>query len=325
MKAPKSDVIAINSKWLLKPAPIATNIWPESEIPVVSICCVTYNHERFIRDCLNGFLIQETTFPVEILIHDDASTDRTADVIKEYEKVYPYLIKAVYQKENKWSKGIRPNPEFNFPRAKGKYIAFCEGDDYWSSKEKLQRQFDILEENPWIKVCFHKVFILKDREVNKALISVPVNLGKDVFSCKEITKTNIIPTCSVLAVRDAVTETPDWFYRLPMNDWPRWVMACKDGCAYIINSEMGVYRIHDGGAWSTLSKNDQLIGDYDFYCEIEKNGPISARTAAVEARRELVIKLLNREEVSLNRIKNHIILGPLLRAWKFFINKNILL
>ena len=120
----------------------------ESKVPLVSICCAAYNHEPYIRQCLDGFVMQRTTFPFEVLIHDDASTDKTADIIREYEKKYPDIIKPIYQKENQYSKGGKISLRFNIPRAKGKYIAFCEGDDYWIDPLKLQKQVDFLEANP---------------------------------------------------------------------------------------------------------------------------------------------------------------------------------
>jgi glycosyltransferase involved in cell wall biosynthesis len=119
----------------------------DSSKPVVSICCITYNHEKYIEDALEGFLIQKTDFPFEILINDDASTDSTADIIREYEAQYPNLIKPIYQTENQYSQGKKPNQEFNFPRAIGKYIALCEGDDYWQNSLKLEKQVDFLEKN----------------------------------------------------------------------------------------------------------------------------------------------------------------------------------
>lgn len=97
---------------------------------MVSICCITYNHEKYISEALESFLMQKTSFKYEILIHDDASTDNTAKIIREYEKKFPEIIKPIYQIENQYSKGNKINLVYNFPRAKGKYIAICEGDDY---------------------------------------------------------------------------------------------------------------------------------------------------------------------------------------------------
>ncbi|MDR0745463.1 MAG: glycosyltransferase [Mediterranea sp.] len=119
----------------------------EKEQILVSISCVTYNHEAYIRDCIDGFLMQKTNFKFEILIHDDASTDGTAGIIREYERKYPGLIKPIYQVENQYSQGINPG-RINSDRAIGKYIAYCEGDDYWTDPLKLQKQADFLENNP---------------------------------------------------------------------------------------------------------------------------------------------------------------------------------
>lgn len=113
----------------------------------VSICCLAYNHELYIRQCLGGFLMQKCNFKFEVLIHDDASIDKTASIIKEYQTEYPDIIIPIYQTENQYSKGVKPTFAFNLPRIKGKYIALCEGDDYWTDPLKLQRQVDFLEEN----------------------------------------------------------------------------------------------------------------------------------------------------------------------------------
>ena len=121
-----------------------TNNIPNTE-PLVSIDCITYNHEAYIRDALEGFLMQKTDFTFEVLIHDDASTDQTANIIRKYEKKYPDIIKPIYQKDNQYSKGIQISRQFQYPRARGKYIAICEGDDYWIDPYKLQKQVDFLE------------------------------------------------------------------------------------------------------------------------------------------------------------------------------------
>ena len=115
--------------------------------PVASISCCTYNHETYIAQAIDGFLMQKTTFPFEILIHDDASTDKTASIVKDYEKKYPNLIKPIYQTKNQFSKGQNAS-QINCMRAQGKYIAICEGDDYWTDPLKLQRQINLLEKNP---------------------------------------------------------------------------------------------------------------------------------------------------------------------------------
>ena len=136
--------IPLNYNYLL---PLSEQEWGQDTEPLVSISSITFNHTPYIKDCLDGFLRQKTIFPVEVLIHDDASTDGTEEIIREYEAKYPHIIKPLYEQENQWQKGRRGSIEFNFPRARGKYIALCEGDDYWTDPYKLQKQVDFLEAN----------------------------------------------------------------------------------------------------------------------------------------------------------------------------------
>lgn len=123
--------------------------------PLVSISCITYNHAPYIKDALEGFISQKTNFPFEVLIHDDCSTDGTTEIIKEYEQKYPDVIKPIYEKENQFQAGKPAGSNvWNLPRAQGKYIAHCEGDDYWKDPDKLQKQVDFLEANPEYGMCF---------------------------------------------------------------------------------------------------------------------------------------------------------------------------
>lgn len=127
----------------------------------VSICCLVYNHKDYIRKALDSFLMQKTDFKFEILINDDCSTDGTTDIIKEYEAKYPDIIKPLYHSENQYSKSYRQGNmmsiTFNFPRVKGKYVAMCEGDDFWTDENKLQKQFDIMEADPDCAFCANTV------------------------------------------------------------------------------------------------------------------------------------------------------------------------
>lgn len=123
--------------FLDKPVSLISQHWGKDTIPLVSISCITYNHDNYIREAIEGFLMQKTTFPVEILIHDDASTDNTATIIKEYEIKYPQLIKPIYQTENQYSKKDGTIGRIQRGRARGKYYATCEGDDYWTDPLKL--------------------------------------------------------------------------------------------------------------------------------------------------------------------------------------------
>ena len=128
---------------------------------VVSVLCITYNHEKYIAQAIEGFLSQKTSFPIEIIIHDDASTDRTADIIREYDARYPNRITAILQTENQFSRGIAAS-SILIEKARGKYIAFCEGDDYWTDPYKLETQVSILEAHPECAASTHNEVVVTE-------------------------------------------------------------------------------------------------------------------------------------------------------------------
>jgi glycosyltransferase involved in cell wall biosynthesis len=156
---------------------------------LVSICCITYNHAPFICQCLDGFMMQKTDFPFEVLVHDDASTDGTVDIIREYESKYPDIIKPIYQAENQYSKKIGISVTYQYPRAKGKYIALCEGDDYWTDPLKLQRQVDFLEANEDFSLVFSNRNVLQ----KTGILTVHIHENR-VYTCNDILKGFIPPT-----------------------------------------------------------------------------------------------------------------------------------
>ena len=132
--------------------------------PLVTIFCLTYNHAPFIRKAFEGFLMQKTTFSFEIIVHDDASTDGTQEIIREYVQKYPTLFVPILQKENQYSQRINAFDKYVRPKVRGKYIAFCEGDDYWISSDKLQKQIDYMEAHPDCAMTGHNSYFLDDRE-----------------------------------------------------------------------------------------------------------------------------------------------------------------
>jgi glycosyltransferase involved in cell wall biosynthesis len=207
--------------------------------PLVSICCVTYNHENFISQCLDGFVMQQTTFPFEILIHEDASTDNTANIIKEYETQYPHLFRCVYQTINQFA---IQNTLINilFPMAKGKYIAMCEGDDYWTDPLKLQKQVDFLELNPEYSVCHHacKIFNEENQQFSAPdFTDIPLQ-----YDIEFLSKRNTIGTLTVM-YRNQLS-LPLWFSKLNYGDYPQHLFHALFGKIKYFTDEMAVYRRH---------------------------------------------------------------------------------
>ncbi|XMO86964.1 glycosyltransferase [Algibacter sp. AS12] len=218
--------------------------------PLLSICCTSYNHENYIKETLDGFLMQKTNFPIEILIHDDASTDRSAEIIKEYAQKDGRII-TILQTENQYSKKIKPWPNFLFPMAKGKYLALCEGDDYWIDPLKLQKQVDFLETHSDFNICFNasKIYI---QDTNTFKEDPFRGKFPEILTIKDLARKNYIRTNTVV-MRNNFT-LPEWFNQLPFGDWPMYLIMIKDNKVKYIDDVMGVYRIHSEGVWSGKDK-----------------------------------------------------------------------
>jgi glycosyltransferase involved in cell wall biosynthesis len=228
------------------------------EEPLVSIICDCYNHEKYINDALDGFIMQKTNFAFEVLIHDDASTDKSKDIIEKYAKKYPNIVFPIYQEVNQYSQGISIWKNYQFSRAKGKYIALCEGDDYWTDPYKLQKQVDFLEANEDYAICFHEIMVQKDDElVENYITKVP----KNTTTLDDISRGNYIQTCSTVLRKDFV-DFPDWFSsKLNAGDYPLYLLLSRFGKIYFINEKMCVYRVHAGGIYSSADVEKLLVGN----------------------------------------------------------------
>lgn len=188
--------------------------------PLVSICCTAYNHEKYIAQALDSFLAQKCDFPFEILIHDDASTDRTAEIIRAYAERYPQIIRPMYQTENQYSKGVPISETFNFPRAEGKYIALCECDDFWCDETKLARQIAHMEADPACTFSFTNGYVHDEsgvRAEDRPFLPYHdtdrrVYTGESrVMTLAEIAQINFIPTASFVFRTDALRSLPPEF------------------------------------------------------------------------------------------------------------------
>ena len=239
--------------------------------PLVSIVCITYNHEQYIKQCLDGFFMQKTNFEYEVLIHDDASTDKTADIIRSYEKKYPSIIKPIYQLENQYSKGVKLG-NLLYSLASGKYIAVCEGDDYWTDPLKLQKQVEFLEENPEYVLTCHRYNKL-DFENNKWYSDDQDRLFRnnhEGISFVYPFKTWITKTLTLVFRKSALSNMS--YYKGKNRDTVLVYFLMKSGKGYCFNEIMGVYRLHNGGVVSKqgISRrvNDGYIVLKDlYYCE----------------------------------------------------------
>ena len=233
---------------------------------MVSVNCLVYNHAKYLRKCLDGFVMQKTNFKFEVLIHDDASTDGSQDIIREYEEKYPDIIKPIYQKENQYSKHIGINKTYQYPRVKGKYIAFCEGDDFWTDPYKLQKQFDIMEKNPNCSICVHRVkdVLENGEDSGKCHPNFPmeegvINLKKYLDIASNYSSYPFQTTSYFMRMdvkRESVNNPPPFAGKFGVGDVPTMLFALTKGDMYYIDEIMTCYRLQAKGSWSeTVSKD----------------------------------------------------------------------
>lgn len=280
-----------------KPVRITEQVWPEGTAPAVSILCITYNHAEFIRDAIEGFLMQETTFPIEILIHDDASTDGTGDIVRSYQEKHPTIIRTVLQKKNQWSRGARSFKRF-MSLSRGEFVALCEGDDYWSHSGKLQNQMAAILRSSDVILCGCRCNVL-EAETNTLTetTSGPCDVPLEIFARDFFPGDPAVPwihTCTRIVPKNALLEIPKaYLLDTLMLHWL--VTRYPDHRVVCLPEVAGVYRLHGGGFWSSmekLSKARAMAGIYSKAAGLHKghNKVVLLRKAIEQA------QLLSRSE-----------------------------
>jgi glycosyltransferase involved in cell wall biosynthesis len=227
-----------------------------SSPPKVSVLMTTYNHERYVKQAIQSVLMQKTKFEYELVIGEDCSTDRTREIIIDLQRRYPDRIMLFPRERNL---GGNENFILALQACRGQYVAILEGDDYWTSADKLQRQVDFLDAHPDFSICFHAVRrISEDPNIQARVYRSP---RKRVFTLEDILLTNFIPTCSVMFRNGLITEIPDWLPSLKATDWAWHILNARHGKVGLINESMGVYRLHAAGATRSM-KYMEWIPEY---------------------------------------------------------------
>ncbi|WP_286031714.1 glycosyltransferase [Phocaeicola coprophilus] len=250
---------ALHERFLLQKEYLGENKLINNITPLVSITIATYQQVNYIKNCLDGVLMQKTNFPFEIIVGEDGSIDGTQEICKEYAKKYPNKIRLfirdrnLSQYTNIDGKTIRFNGIWNRMSSRGKYIAWCEGDDYWTDPLKLQKQIDILEKNSDIGCVYTKVKYFYDKEK-----LFKEEFGKDYISFPNLLRRNVIPTLSVIFrtslynqyISEIKPENKDW----KMGDYPLWLWLSYNSKLYFMNEITGVYRVLPQSASHELSR-----------------------------------------------------------------------
>lgn len=219
---------------------------------MVTIRCLTYNHEPYIRQCLEGFIMQKTNFRFEAIVHDDASTDGTAAIIREYAVKYPDIIKPIFETENQYSKHDGTIRRILDEHTHGKYVALCEGDDYWIDPYKLQKQVDFLESHLECGMCYMR--IRKYYQKNNRFGDI---WGGESTTFDKLLVANTVPTLTTMFRKELydaysmqiVPDSKGWL----MGDYPMWLWFAYESSIAFIPDIVGVYRIVDGSASHSTS------------------------------------------------------------------------
>lgn len=242
----------------------------ESSLPLVSIRCITYNHEPFIRQCLEGFVMQQTNFPFEAIVHDDASTDGTAAIIREYAEKYPDIIKPIYETENQYSKHDGSLRKVMDAHMRGKYIAICEGDDYWIDPLKLQKQFDFLESHLDYGLVHTDFNIISESNIKEYRIRRKLGERQNVL--EQILLGNYdIGTLTVMFRKDLYDSLPKYYLskKFPMGDLPLWIeFAAVAKIKYISDVTANYRRLDSSASHSTNFCKRMAFIDALFDCRL---------------------------------------------------------
>lgn len=213
--------------------------------PIVSVCIISYNQEKYILDALYGVRMQKTNFPFEVVISDDSSSDNTNAIICKFKEENPQLnVRYTHQEKNL---GMIENVMFALKQCKGKYIAMCEGDDYWTDENKLQRQVDYLENHDDYTICFHPVTETINEE--NAAFELNAEQAECDFTIEQLAKGNFIHTPSIV-FRNVITAFPPWFIYSPVGDYVIWMLLAEKGKIHYLPEKMAIYR-RGVGCWTS--------------------------------------------------------------------------
>lgn len=219
----------------------------------LSVAIITYNHERFVAQAIQSVLAQKVNFDYEIVIGEDCSTDRTREIVMDFARRYPKRIVALVRDQNL---GGPRNLNATLAACRGQYVALLEGDDYWTSVDKLQMQVDILEAHPDRALCCHRVSTLNETGTAEFEIFPPHSAG--AYSVEDLLRGNFVMTCSAVMRRDLIDSPPHWYFKINLGDWPLFAMVARHGKIELMDEVMAAYRVHAGSTWSILPSTTRL-------------------------------------------------------------------
>src|SRR5438067_650672 len=230
----------------------------------VTALITTYNHEKYIAQALDSVLMQKTNFEYEIIVAEDCSIDRTRSIVLDFQRWNPEKIRLVLPAENLGSSGNRVFAQA-FELAQGEYVALLDGDDYWTSPKKLQKQVEFLDLHADCALCFHNALRIYE-DGSRAVLPYNFSGQKPVSVLEDIVQSNFIAGCTPMLRKDAVGRFPEWYYNVPHGDWSLYILCAQHGKIGYMDEILGVYRIHNQGFWSkrdAIQKLEEIIAFHE--------------------------------------------------------------
>jgi len=293
-EAPASSLIADQEAAL---ATAASSIEPDS--PVVSVMIITYNHEKYIAQAVESALAQKVSFPIELVIGEDCSTDGTRGILLGYQRSYPDKVRLLLPERNL---GMHRNFIATLAACRGRYVALLEGDDFWTFPMKLQRQVEFLERHPECSTSFHAVRSIRDDDPSYEHEWPDPARVKSYSSVQDLFFGCIVPTCSAVFRRSSNFRFPKWIHDLTAVDWVLHILNAERGSLAFLNETWAVYRVHAGGVWSGRSTVDQYKERIKFYeilrRELDPRFEMALTRLKIATMHCLLIEYWNRGEFS---------------------------
>jgi len=246
----------------------------QAETPLVSVCMTAYNHGRFIAQAIDSVLAQQAPFPYELVIGEDCSADDTRAIVLRYRDQHPDRIRVLLRQGNL---GMHANGTDTLRQCRGTYIALLEGDDYWTSPHKLQRQVAYLEQHPACVECVHPVVVVDEEGVDLGQ-TFPAAPWRPNYSFEEMVAANLFGTCATMFRRSAFDAYPPWMFSMPYGDWAVHLWNARETPIACLDEPMAAYRRHMDGAWSSLPRQKRYRQSIAFLRTFAAHVPPSTRS-----------------------------------------------
>jgi glycosyltransferase involved in cell wall biosynthesis len=250
--------------------------------PKLSVLVLTYNHERYIEQALRSALSQRTSFDFEVVVGENGSSDGTAAVVRRIANEHPEQVRATLRAADV---GMQRNFAQTYAGCRGEYVAWLDGDDYWTAPDKLQRQADFLDAHPDCALCFHNARRQDEDGAEPDGLACDVPPGRERFEAEDLVEHNFVPTCGIVA-RRGLAEFPDWFFGVVAFDWVFNLQHARRGWIGYIPEALGVYRRHAGGVWSGANaarRCDILLQAYERMADLLGDAPLARALARSRA------------------------------------------